>query len=186
MRIGICGCASRTPAVFYQALANANGDGLFRKGPVDPCFLRFVHACDQPGIICRTSCLATEGMFGGNFGGRSRSRKAGPSPLRGHDLAKEVQVTLKESYLGTKEDIGFYHFVPCEPCSGKGLKPGTSISSCSSCQGSGQIQYRQGFFSYSQACGACSGQGYTIPSPCSECSGQSRVQKFDKFKSFRE
>ena len=123
-----------------------------------------------------------EGMFGGGFGGRQQQKKTRPTPLRGHDLAKEIQITLKESYLGTKEEIGFYHFVPCEKCSGQGMKAGTSVEQCKTCQGQGQIQYRQGFFAYSQTCSACSGQGYTIPSPCSECSGQSRVQKYDKFK----
>lgn len=33
----------------------------------------------------------------------------------------------------------------------------------------------------SQPCHECSGEGYTIPKPCTECRGQSRVQKYDKF-----
>ena len=68
-----------------------------------------------------------EGMFGGNFRQR-RAQKSEPSPIRGHDLAKEIKITLKEAYLGTKEEISFYHFVPCQVCKGKGLKPGTSVS----------------------------------------------------------
>ena len=123
-----------------------------------------------------------DGMFGGGFGGRRRTEKAGPTPLRGHDLAKEIKVTLEESYVGSKEEIGYYHFVSCETCNGNGMKPGTTTTECNACKGHGQIQYRQGFFAYSQTCGTCSGQGYTIPNPCTDCSGQSRVQKYDKFK----
>ncbi|MBT3455524.1 molecular chaperone DnaJ [bacterium] len=123
-----------------------------------------------------------EGFFGDSFGGKRQHKSVGPTPARGHDLAKEVKVTLKESFLGVKKDVDFYHFVPCENCNGKGVKAGTSVSKCSACQGHGQIQYRQGFFSYSQTCGSCTGQGYTIPNPCPGCSGQSRIQKYDKFK----
>ncbi|MBN1549646.1 J domain-containing protein [Candidatus Babeliales bacterium] len=123
-------------------------------------------------------------IFGGMFGGgrqRRSTRKAGPVPARGHDLAKEVTISLKDSYLGTKKEFQYYHFVGCSTCNSKGLQTGTSVNSCPQCQGSGQITYRQGFFAYAQTCNACGGAGYTIPSPCSACKGQSRVQKLDKF-----
>jgi len=118
-------------------------------------------------------------IFGG--GGRRRARKNGPEPKRGHDLYKEISISLKESYTGTKQEIRYYHFFSCETCKGKGTKAGTSAQRCAQCDGAGQISTRQGFFMYSQTCGACGGHGYTIPSPCPTCSGQSRAQKFDKF-----
>lgn len=34
---------------------------------------------------------------------------------------------------------------------------------------------------YAQACSACGGQGFTIPSPCTACNGQTRKQVYDKF-----
>lgn len=123
-----------------------------------------------------------ETLFGGAGGGRKKSSKAsGPTPRRGHDLNKEITLSLKESYLGTKKDISYYRFVTCETCSGKGAKPGTSTSMCATCHGTGQQQYRQGFFAFSQPCATCAGQGFIIPSPCPTCKGQSRVQKLDKF-----
>jgi len=118
-------------------------------------------------------------MFGG--GGRSRKRKAGPTPARGHDLYKEVTITLKESFLGLKKEFSYYHFAPCGTCDNKGTQPGTSIQTCASCKGAGQVNYQQGFFMYSQPCGKCNGQGYAIKSPCTDCNGRSRIQKFDKF-----
>ena len=90
-------------------------------------------------------------------------------------------ISLKESYTGAKQNIRYYHFFPCTTCKGKGAKVGTNIHQCIQCGGAGQISTRQGFFMYSQTCGSCGGQGYTIPSPCQDCSGQSRAQKFDKF-----
>jgi len=121
-------------------------------------------------------------IFGDFFGGgRRRTRPTGPEPKRGHDLFKEVTISLKDAYLGTKQEISYYHFVNCATCNGKGLKPGTSIKICATCKGAGQIQYQQGFFMYSQPCSTCGGQGFTIPSPCTGCNGQSRIQKFEKF-----
>jgi len=123
-----------------------------------------------------------ETLFGGAGGGRKKSSKAtGPTPRRGHDLNKEITITLKESYLGTKKDISYYRFVICATCAGKGAKPGTSAQICSTCNGAGQQQYRQGFFAFSQPCSTCAGQGFIIPSPCTECKGQTRIQKLDKF-----
>lgn len=123
-------------------------------------------------------------VFGDLFGGgrkRSRSRSAGPEPKRGHDLSKEVSITLKDAYLGKKEEISFYHYFSCDGCHGKGMEPGTKIITCPTCHGAGQTQVQQGFFAFAQPCHACSGNGYTIPSPCKGCKGQGRIRKYDKF-----
>jgi len=121
--------------------------------------------------------------FGDIFGGHQRHQRRanGPEPMRGHDLTKEISISLKDAFLGTKKEISYYHFFSCDTCKGKGAQPGTTIQSCVACKGMGQIQYRQGFFMYAQTCSTCAGQGYTIPSPCPDCKGQSRIQKYDKF-----
>ena len=122
-------------------------------------------------------------IFGDLFGGgrRQRRRPAGPQAQRGHDLYKEIVISLKDSYLGKKEEITYYHFFTCETCSGKGAKAGTNHQMCGECQGSGQKSFQQGFFMYSQPCGGCAGQGYTMPFPCEKCHGKSRIQNYDKF-----
>lgn len=121
------------------------------------------------------------GSMFGEQGSRSKSHSAKPKAARGHDLAKDITVSLKESYLGTKKDISLSHFVACETCEHKGVKPGTSTQKCQSCHGSGEMQFQKGFFMYSQTCSTCHGNGYIISNPCATCSGQSRVQKYDKF-----
>ncbi len=120
-------------------------------------------------------------IFGGGGSRRQRSRKVGPEPKRGHDLYKEIEISLKDAFLGAKEEISYYHFFVCDTCSGKGMKEGTSVQKCKACDGQGQTQFRQGFFMYSQTCGTCGGEGFTIPSPCTACKGQSRKQLYDKF-----
>lgn len=121
-------------------------------------------------------------IFGDIFGQQQqRRKKSGPTAMRGHDLHKEVEISLKESYLGVKKEISYYHFVPCSTCESKGMQPGTSAKSCGTCKGTGQLHQQQGFFMYAHPCNACSGQGFTIPSPCTACNGRSRIQKLDKF-----
>lgn len=121
-------------------------------------------------------------IFGGGMGGQQQRRRAtGPQPQQGHDRHKEVTITLKDAFLGKKEDISFYRFFSCDVCKTKGTAPGTSAQACGICRGTGQHHVQQGFFAFSQPCSSCNGQGFTIPSPCSNCRGQSRVQKYDKF-----
>lgn len=122
-------------------------------------------------------------IFGSMFGQgapKRRSKKDGPAPQRGHDLAQEVLLSFKESFIGSKKDLGVYRFVVCDDCTGTGCKSGTKASTCTACHGSGQEVHRQGFFSFAQPCGACRGQGFMIPSPCKACQGQSRVQKHER------
>ena len=122
-----------------------------------------------------------ESMFGGGGGFNKKSRRAGPVPQKGHDRHKEIEITLKEAFTGSKKEISYYRLEQCETCKGQGTAPGTKVETCKECQGVGQIQYRQGFFVYSQTCNKCGGHGYVIPKPCHNCSGQTRKQKFDKF-----
>jgi molecular chaperone DnaJ len=122
-------------------------------------------------------------VFGSMFNGgnqRQRARRTGPEPKHGHDLAQSITITLKEAYLGLKKEIGYYHFVSCDTCSGKGAQSGSKAQACGTCKGMGQMQYRQGFFMYSQTCSTCSGDGFVITNPCDSCNGKSRVQKYDK------
>jgi len=122
-------------------------------------------------------------IFGDIFGQQTQKKrssgKTGPVAKRGHDLAKELTLTLEEVFSGAKKDIKLHHFVPCTTCEGRGMPKGAKASECSECQGAGQIGYRHGIFMYSQTCSQCHGDGYTISTPCTTCKGQSRVQKYD-------
>lgn len=124
-------------------------------------------------------------IFGDIFGSGQQQKKAkkksGPQARTGHDLHKSISITLKEAYTGTKQEIKYYRFFPCEDCKAKGTKSSAGAQTCKNCNGMGQINIRQGFFMYSQTCSNCRGEGYIISDPCPKCSGQSRVQNYDKF-----
>jgi molecular chaperone DnaJ len=119
-------------------------------------------------------------IFGGNAGNqRKKTKRGSPSPKKGHDLGKEVALSLEEAFLGTKKEIMYHHFMPCAPCSGKGIGEGGAFKACEACQGNGQVHYRHGIFMYSETCSSCSGEGFVITNPCTTCKGQSRIQQYD-------
>ncbi len=120
-------------------------------------------------------------IFGDIFGGGRQQGRRKPQPVakRGHDLVKELSISLEEAFAGTKKDITYYHFVSCATCNGKGTNDEKNIEVCPKCRGTGEMHYRQGIFVYSQACTDCSGQGFIIKNPCTTCKGQSRIQKYD-------
>jgi molecular chaperone DnaJ len=120
-------------------------------------------------------------IFGDMFGGgQQQARQSGPTPQRGHDLAKNITVSLKEAYIGVETTISYYHAVVCTGCKGQGVKSKADISSCRPCNGMGKVQYQRGFFAQIQHCSACQGQGFSIKNPCKDCNGQSRKQEYEK------
>lgn len=121
-------------------------------------------------------------IFSDIFGGgrqRKTAKKAGPTPKRGLDLEHHLKITLEEAFCGTKKDITYYHAVACKTCGGKGTQPGSQPETCSHCKGAGQINYREGFFVFTQTCNQCNGAGFIIKKPCPECKGQTRIQQYD-------
>ena len=123
-------------------------------------------------------------IFGGGAAGSGhgkRRKRTEPTPRKGHDLTKDLAISLKEAFTGTSKEITYYHFVSCTDCNAKGTKKGTSYKECAHCKGAGQVSYRQGFFSFNQACPECHGEGVLIESPCATCKGQSRIQKYETF-----
>lgn len=119
------------------------------------------------------------GDFFGMAGEKRKAKKSGPTAKRGHDLSKNISITLEEAFSGTTKEIKIYHFVACKTCNGKGMAAGSQAQQCKECQGVGQMTYRHGIFMYSQACATCQGEGYIIPDPCANCKGQSRVQQYE-------
>ena len=111
-------------------------------------------------------------IFGGGRGGGRQSRAA-----RGSDLRYNLELSLEEAVRGKSVEIRVPTLAECETCDGSGAKKGSSVKTCTTCHGQGQVQMRQGFFAVQQACPTCSGKGKIITDPCRECHGQGRVEK---------
>jgi len=112
---------------------------------------------------------------GGRRGpGQTRSR-------RGEDIEYRLRLTLEDAATGTKMSVTAPRLVPCERCGGKGSEPGTSRATCRTCNGQGQVQFRQqsllGSFVNVQTCPECGGAGEVIEKPCRRCHGDGRVKE---------
>ena len=111
-------------------------------------------------------------MFGAQFdmGGGGSGR--GSRKSRGHDIQYEVELTLEEAYSGIKKEIKFPRHEHCKKCDGTGAKSGTSLKTCATCGGQGQVVMANGFFRMAQTCPKCHGSGKIIIESCPECSGR--------------
>ncbi len=110
------------------------------------------------------------------FGGRGRGR-SGRRVERGASLKCQIELTLVEVMAGVEKTIELRRNEFCESCGGNGAAKGTSPTSCTDCNGSGQIQMSQGFFAIRQTCPRCRGEGTVVTRPCGECRGTGRVAK---------
>ncbi len=109
-------------------------------------------------------------IFADFFGGGRRK------PQRGRDLKQEITLSFKEAVWGVKRSFKIQKHIKCQTCGGKGvLNPDKDISVCNYCKGHGTINQSLGFFSMSQPCPYCGGQGKTIKNPCKSCKGDGVV-----------
>ena len=72
-------------------------------------------------------------------GGRSRSSSE-PTRYKGRDLRYEVVLDFNEAVIGTKEML---------------LSEEQTYKTCNACNGAGEVNYSQGFFSVSRSRGSC-------------------------------
>ena len=102
-----------------------------------------------------------------------------PGRSRGADLAALVDIELVEAATGVTRQVPFEVAVTCSRCSGDGAEPGTGVTTCPTCGGTGRLQRISrtvfGEFVQTQACAACSGTGHVVEHPCTRCGGGGRV-----------
>ncbi len=111
-------------------------------------------------------------IFGyGGASGRARENM----PRRGRDIGIEVEIDMKDAFLGITKDIDIEKETICTSCKGDGNKPGHSPEVCNACGGHGTVRRSQGFFSISTPCHTCGGAGKIIKHPCEECRGSGRI-----------
>jgi molecular chaperone DnaJ len=111
-------------------------------------------------------------MFGGGRSGRTTSRAQ-----RGRDLRIDHVIEFEEAVFGKEVQATIRRMEACETCHGTGTASGRGPTTCTQCQGRGQVRYQQGFFSIARTCVACGGTGSMISDPCSTCRGDGRTEK---------
>lgn len=119
-----------------------------------------------------------EDFFGFGTGRHGTSRRA----RHGRDLGTELTIEFLEACFGIEKETVIQRSVRCEDCQGSGVKRGSQPIKCSYCNGYGQIQARQGFFTISTTCPQCRGQGRIIKDKCPTCHGHGVKRQEKKLK----
>jgi len=103
---------------------------------------------------------------------------ADAGPKRGVDLEVVARLTLEEAVSGVEKPVTVRTAVPCDTCEATGAHPGSDISRCDMCGGTGQVrQVRQSILGQmvtTSSCPRCAGEGVMIESPCDDCAGEGR------------
>ncbi len=125
-------------------------------------------------------------FFGGGFGGRSASGRQSQGPRKGADLNLNIDITFEEAYLGVEKEISINRNEVCSTCKGTGAKPGTTVTKCTVCNGTGQVRQVQntilGQMQTTRTCTNCHGTGEVIKEVCETCRGKGKIRKQTKIK----
>jgi molecular chaperone DnaJ len=121
-----------------------------------------------------------DAFFGGAGAGASFFGGGGRSgPAAGGDVAAALEIDLAEAARGTATELRYEVVARCPRCHGNGAEPGTPISTCDRCGGSGRLQgvTRTPFGQVvrSVQCDVCHGDGKVPEQPCTECDGRGRT-----------
>ncbi len=117
-------------------------------------------------------------FFGGGGGQRSGGRGRGRGS-RGANLRVKLKMNYAEIAGGAQKKIKVKKHVVCTTCDGSGAKDKSSITTCSTCGGQGQVQrVQQTFLGQMQTvvtCPSCNGEGTMVTAKCGACKGDGRV-----------
>ncbi|GAI03956.1 unnamed protein product [marine sediment metagenome] len=59
---------------------------------------------------------------------------------RGKDIEVEIEIPLEDTLKGKEKEITLAKMTSCSRCQGSGAEPGTPVSECFSCRGTGEVQ----------------------------------------------
>ncbi len=118
-----------------------------------------------------------DSFFGGGGGFESHS---GASAQRGASKKLSLKITFEEAVKGCEKEVVIQNLVTCTKCNGAKAATKDGISTCSTCQGNGQVFQSRGFFSMSSTCPYCHGAGKVITNPCEKCHGVGRTKEKQK------
>ncbi len=108
-------------------------------------------------------------MFG--FGGNGRQTRQ----AKGKDIELDAELSFRDAAFGVRRSMKLYKHSACSRCRGEGAEPGTSLETCGTCKGSGQIRQTQrtmfGAMQTAAICNSCHGRGKSPQKPCNLCRG---------------
>jgi molecular chaperone DnaJ len=114
-------------------------------------------------------------IFGEFFGGAPRAQS------RGRDISIDIELPFRESIFGTERRVLISKMGVCDVCDGSGAKKGSAMTTCSTCNGKGEIRETRnsffGTFTSQRTCPRCRGKGQIPETPCDNCRGAGVVKR---------
>lgn len=83
-------------------------------------------------------------------------------------LEISIAISFEESIKGCEKEISFNRNEMCTSCQGIGANFTQRVTTCTTCNGKGQIAYEQGKVRFIRTCPTCFGQN-KIKTPCNSC-----------------
>jgi molecular chaperone DnaJ len=125
-----------------------------------------------------------ETFFNGGGSGRGRKKKTGA--IRGNDIETSIKITFEEAVFGCEKELEITKPDVCKNCKGNGVEPGSSIVTCPTCRGTGEIRAVRntilGQIQTSSTCDDCGGEGKVPEIKCKVCHGTTRVRTKERVK----
>lgn len=98
----------------------------------------------------------------------------------GSDMQFTQEITLEEAFNGAEKKIKFNVGIKCKKCVGLGHDPKAGFTTCSICNGRGEIKETKntffGSFTQVKSCSSCFGLGQIPNKICGECKGKGVVK----------
>ncbi len=123
-----------------------------------------------------------EDVFGDLFGFRTGREGFGSNmSSRGRDIEHEMTIDLISALKGFETELSMQKIKACEACKGSGTDPKSSMTTCSTCGGSGRLNVAEGPIQFTKTCPDCKGHG-TKGKPCTQCGGSGQVLGMEKIR----
>ncbi|HVM43382.1 MAG TPA: J domain-containing protein [Gemmatimonadales bacterium] len=114
-------------------------------------------------------------LFSSIFGGGGSAKRKGGSE-RGESVETVVSIPFRVAALGGKVPIAVPVTEACGVCGGSGAAPGSTVTTCPECKGSGTISFGAGGFAVKRPCPQCRGRGKVAAQSCPTCQGSGEVR----------
>jgi len=108
---------------------------------------------------------------------RSKRTQTTERRAKGKNVEASANISFKQSIEGGKITLSVPITEECAKCGGDGAQPGTPLTRCTECGGSGTVSFGQGGFAVNRPCPACMGRGRVPQTPCAACKGAGSVKQ---------
>jgi molecular chaperone DnaJ len=137
------------------------------------------HGMNMEDIFSQFGDIFGDDIFGSFFGGGGRQAGSRGRGIRGSNLRIKIKLNYEEIAKGASKTVKVKKYVVCNSCHGSGAKDKSSIQTCGTCGGNGQVRkVSNTFLGQMQTvttCPACNGEGTTITNKCVQCKGEGRI-----------